>query len=158
MTEANHRPSKMLKQDPLVQIPSIKALTMTTTGGRAQIGVQNRPPTTNAALSTTQRSSGRKTYAQTSSKGANGNTQAPYHVCPPENPPEEPIPPKPPNFDCPTSQSNLQSNLHTPPNTFRDTMPMSDLQRDGITPLNGPIIPEQQMRWEQLHIFHANNK
>jgi len=106
MMEANHWPSKTLKQDPLVQIPSIKALTMTTTSGRAQIGVQNRPSMMNATLSMMQWSFGQKTYVQTSSKGANGNMQAPYHVCPLEDPPEEPIPPKPPDFDCPMPQSN----------------------------------------------------
>ncbi len=37
-------------------------------------------------------------------------------------------------------------------------MPTSDMQRKGITPLDDPIIPEQQMRWEQLCTFHANNK
>jgi len=58
MMEDNHWPSKTLKRDPLVQIPSVKALTVTTTGGRAQIGAQNRPSTTNAMLSTMQQSSG----------------------------------------------------------------------------------------------------
>jgi len=32
------------------------------------------------------------------------------------------------------------------------------MQCEGTTPLDSPIIPEQQIRWEQLCAFHANNK
>jgi len=91
----------MLKWDPLAETPSPKALTMTTTGGRAQIQMQNRPSTMNAMIPMMELSSGQKTYEQTPSNGVNGKTQAPYQVWPLEDPLEEPIPPKPPYFDCP---------------------------------------------------------
>jgi len=82
MMEVNHWLPKTLKQDYAAQFPfeflSPISLTMTTTSGRVQIRVQHsRPSIMNAAITTMEQSSARKTYEQTPSNGANGATQAP---------------------------------------------------------------------------------
>ncbi len=142
MTEVNRRPLKTLKRDPPAQFPSSIALTVTTTGGWAQIQVQHRPSMTKDSISTTERSIARKTYVQTPSNDANSTTQDPHQVRPPEEPPEESIPAKPPYFNCPnqfmiwpttygqfTPQPNWQSNLRTlPTNILRNTTSTSALQ------------------------------
>jgi len=172
MMEVNRRLLKTLKRDPPAQFPSSIALTMTTTGGWAQIRVQHRPSMTKDGISMMERSITRKTYVQTPSNNANSTTHDPHQVQPLEEPPEESIPAKPPYFNCPNQfmiwpttygqfmpQLNWRSNLRTlPTNILRDTTSMSALQRGEVTSLNGPIITDRQKGWEQLRTFHASNK
>jgi len=99
MTEVNLWPLTTPQRDPLATYPKSKALTVTPTGGRAQIRVQQKLSTAKAIQSMTERPSAR-IYEQTAtygdercfSKEANRYNISHLHLSTPEDPPAASIP------------------------------------------------------------------
>jgi len=127
MTEVDCRLPKMPEGDPLVRYHSFTALTVTSTGGRAETRVQHRPPMLKITPTTPKQSSAQKSYKppskvamrrDTSTTGLYGINPAPYQARPPKKHPDLAIPPKPPYFDSPTNKMTVEQNVASSHHAF----------------------------------------
>jgi len=174
MMKADRQPPKMSQRDPPALFPSPLALTMTPTGGRAQTPVQHRPYALKNTPPMTKRASTQKSYEEPTGKVAtrrDTSTLRPYDMnyAPPplKDPPDKPIPPKPPYsngfINTPTS---APPNNASPPFAFgykNEQQPSPSIDRSSCLLLTkrsvavshyAPAI-EQRQQWETMSGFHA---